>query len=67
MKLEKIRIFLYSWLPTGTYHKNLAIWNFFFQNLVNLGNFFFHEKSFVKSKSYFSDQNLAKIRQQKKH
>jgi hypothetical protein len=27
---KKNRIPPYSWLYTGTYHKNLAIWNFFF-------------------------------------
>jgi len=50
MKVEKNRILLYSWLPpTGTYHKNLVMWNlnfFFFQNLENLSHFF-HGKSFV--------------------
>ncbi len=25
MKVRKIKIILYSWLPTGTFHKNLAI------------------------------------------
>jgi hypothetical protein len=36
MKVEKNRILLFSWLPTGTYHENVA----------NLGQFF-HGKSFV--------------------
>jgi hypothetical protein len=26
---KKKKLFLYSWLPTGTYHLNLAIWIFF--------------------------------------
>jgi hypothetical protein len=30
MKVErKKKILSYSWLPTGTYYKNMAIWNFF--------------------------------------
>jgi hypothetical protein len=36
MKVEKSRILLDSWLPAGTYHKNLA----------NLGHFF-HENPFI--------------------
>jgi hypothetical protein len=45
MKVEKKGIFLYSWLPSGSYHKTgnlefLKIWN-----LGNLGHFS-HEKSF---------------------
>jgi hypothetical protein len=27
---KKNRVFLYSWLPTRTYHKKLAFWVFFF-------------------------------------
>ncbi len=40
---QKIRILLHSCLPTGTYHKNLGFWIYFF-NMVNLG-YSFHEKS----------------------
>jgi hypothetical protein len=41
MKVEKKNeILLFSWLPTGTDHKEKL------QNLANLGHFF-HEKSFV--------------------
>jgi hypothetical protein len=32
----KKKILLYSWLPTRTHHKYLAIWKFFLQNLANL-------------------------------
>jgi hypothetical protein len=28
-KKKKKKPYIYSWLPTGTYHKNLASWNFF--------------------------------------
>ncbi len=37
---NKIKIFLYSWLPTGTYHKNLAIWNFFSSKSGEFRSFF---------------------------
>jgi hypothetical protein len=44
---KKKEILMYSWLPFGTYHKNMAIWKPFFpQSLKNLGHFF-NEKSFV--------------------
>ncbi len=56
---KKIRILLYSWLPTGTYDKNLKIWIFSLWNLVNLDKFSMINPLY-KSKSYFSDQNLAK-------
>jgi hypothetical protein len=40
---ERERILWYSWLQTGTYHKNLANWNlfFFFKIWQILGFFFF--------------------------
>jgi hypothetical protein len=46
MKVEKKpKILLYSWLPAGTYHTNLAIFlKKILQNLANLGHFFIHEK-----------------------
>jgi hypothetical protein len=60
--VKKNRILLYSWLPIGTYHKNLVIWDFFFlQNLVNLGLFFFPCKTLCIA------QNLGKICLEKKH
>jgi hypothetical protein len=48
-------------LPAGTYHKNMAInLNYFWL----IWDHFSHENSFeYASKSYFSGQNLAKIRQ----
>jgi hypothetical protein len=54
MKVEKNRILLFSWLPTGTSHENLA----------NLGQFF-QENPLYKLKSYFSGRNLTKFRQKK--
>jgi hypothetical protein len=65
MKVElKIRILVYSWLPTGTYHKSLTIWIFFLQNLANSGQFF-HEKSFVQLEIIFFRLNWAKFRPKK--
>jgi hypothetical protein len=60
---KKNRILQYSWLSTGSSHKNLAIRIFLnLQNLANLGNFL-HAKSFVyRWKSYFSGRNLSKFR-----
>jgi len=40
---------LYSWLPTGTYYRNLEIWK---KNSSNI---------LYRLKSYFPGQNLAKI------
>jgi hypothetical protein len=34
MKVGKNKIILYSWLPIGTYHKNLAIKKNYVENLV---------------------------------
>jgi hypothetical protein len=36
---KKTRIPLYSWLPTGTYHKNLAIWKKIPSNFGEFGPF----------------------------
>jgi hypothetical protein len=48
MKVErKIKFLSYSWLPTGTYYKNMAIWNFFSLKGGVLGLFFPHKKSLV--------------------
>ncbi len=67
MKVGKKRIFLYSWLPAGTYHKNLAIWNFFFFKIWRSWVFSFSMRNPLhRLKPYFSGRNLAKIRQQKK-
>jgi hypothetical protein len=45
MKIERKTIILpYSWLPTGTYHKNLAILILLLK--INFGPFF-HQKSFA--------------------
>ncbi len=53
MKIEKLKLkFLqYSWLPTGTYSKNLA----------NLSIFFSLKNPLHSSKSYFLDQIFEKI------
>ncbi len=59
-KWKKNRILLYSWLPTGTQHKNLAIWNFLFFEIGELGPFF-PQKILYGFKSYFSGQNLTKF------
>jgi hypothetical protein len=40
MKVEKNRILLNSCLPTGTYHKNLAIWIDVSSNYGEFGLFF---------------------------
>jgi len=49
MKVEKkkTRILLYFWLPTGTYHKNLAIWKIKVLKIWRIWVIFFYEKSFV--------------------
>ncbi len=41
------KILSYSWLPTGTYYINMAIWNFFSLKCGIFGPFFFHKKSLV--------------------
>jgi hypothetical protein len=43
-KNKKNRILLYSWLPTATYHKNLAIWQKKNSKSGEFGPFFFMEK-----------------------
>jgi hypothetical protein len=40
MQKERKRILQYSWLPIGTYYKNLAIRKKFQQSLPNLAQFF---------------------------
>jgi hypothetical protein len=57
MKVKVRKMILpYSWLPTGTYRKNLPNWNYFLE-IWNLGHFS-HEKSLYRLKKYFSSQNL---------
>jgi hypothetical protein len=57
------RIPLYSWLHTGTYHKNLAIWNFFLFEIWRIWVKFSMKNPLHRSKAYFSGRILAKIRQ----
>jgi hypothetical protein len=65
---KKTRILLYSRLPTGTYHENLAIWKLFLKKSGEFGSLFFHEKSFInRLKSYFSSRNLIKFHHRKQH
>jgi len=56
-KINKIVILLYSWLSTGTYHKNLPIWGggkkINLKYLVNLGLFLCMKNPLYRSKSYF--------------
>jgi len=67
MKVEKHRILLYSWLPTGTYLKNLAIWHCFPLKSGEFGPIFPWKNLCVyRSKSYFSGWNLTKSHQNKK-
>jgi hypothetical protein len=48
VKVGKTKSFLYSWLPTtGTYHKNMAIWNFFSFEIWRIWANFPWKKSFV--------------------
>jgi hypothetical protein len=62
MKVEKKTIsLLYSWLPTGTYHKKLAIWYFFSFEIWRTWAKFSMKNPLVRSKSYFPGQNLAKF------
>jgi len=55
MKIEKkSESFNILWLPAGTDHKNLAIWNFilFFEIGRILGHFFSMENPLYRLKSY---------------
>jgi hypothetical protein len=61
MKVGKKNHFI-SWLPIGTYHKNLAIKKKNLENLVKLG-LFCMENPMCTLKSYFSSQNLVKFHQ----
>jgi hypothetical protein len=65
---KKIRILLYSWLPTGTYHKNLAIWKLsFFRNLTNLGHFFPWKILCIGQSHIFQVEIWGNFAQKKKH
>jgi hypothetical protein len=65
-KKEKKQILLYSWLPTKTYHKNLAIWILFcFEIWQIFGPFFFMKIPSYRLKSYFSHHNLTKLHPKK--
>jgi hypothetical protein len=56
---KKPESFLYFWLPTGTYHKKLVIWNFFSFEIWRIWAKISMKNPLVKSKSYFPGQNLA--------
>jgi len=65
MKIEKKSESFY--ILTGTYHKNLAIWKPLFSKIWKIWAIFFPtENPLYRSKSYFSGQNLAKLRLLKK-
>jgi len=66
-KKKKKKIFLYSWLPTGTYHKILAVWNLFLKKSGECGSFFPWKILCVGRNHIFLGWNLAKICQWKKH
>ncbi len=53
MKIENNKILSYSWLPTGTYYKNMAIWNFFSLKCGVFWAIFFPQKSLVKVEIIF--------------
>jgi hypothetical protein len=55
----------YAWLPTGTYHKHLMIWNFFPLKPCEFGQFF-SWNPLSRSKSCFSGWNLTNFRQLEK-
>jgi hypothetical protein len=56
---NKPRIVLYSWLPTGNYHKNLTICNLFSSKSGEFGALFPLKNPLYSSKSDFSSQNLT--------
>jgi hypothetical protein len=65
-KVENNRILLYSWLPTRTYHKNLAIWNFVSLKSGEFGPFFSNERSFLLVKIVFFRLKFGEISQKLK-
>jgi hypothetical protein len=56
-------IFLYSWLPSGRYHRALVIWNFFNLKSGKFGPPFFSMKKIhcIGENRIFSGPNFAKI------
>ncbi|CAK9882197.1 unnamed protein product, partial [Sphagnum jensenii] len=60
MKVEKNRILLYFCVPTVSYHKTLAMWNFFSWKSGEYGPFFPMKDPSYRSKSYFSGRSLEK-------
>ncbi len=54
MKVEKNRILLYFCVPTVSYHKTLAMWNFFSWKSGEYIPFFPMKDPLYRSKSYFS-------------
>jgi hypothetical protein len=57
MKVKVRKIILpYSWLPTGTYHKNLPNWNYFLES--GIWAIFPMKNPLYRLKKYFSGQNL---------
>ncbi len=51
---------LYSWLPTGTYYKNLVIWKIYFLEIWQIWVISFMKNPLYGLKTYFSGQNLVK-------
>ncbi len=60
MKVEKNRILLYSCVPTVSYDKTLAMWNFFSWKSGEYGPFFPMKDPLYRSKAYFSGRSLEK-------
>ncbi len=51
----KVKVkYLYSWLPTRTYHKNLEFWNFLFFKIWQTWAIFSMKDPSYRLKSYFS-------------
>jgi hypothetical protein len=59
MKVGKNKIILYSWLPIGTYHKNLAIK----KKILKFGEIgpFLHGKSYVYVEIIFFKSKFGEI------
>jgi hypothetical protein len=63
-KIKFNRILLYSWLPTGSYHKIMAILIFLSFKFGEFGSFSC-ENSLYRLKSYFPGRNLMKLAHKK--
>jgi hypothetical protein len=62
LKKKKKRIFQYSWLPIGTYYKNLTIWKKFSQRFPKFDSIFCMKNQFLQVKNQnFLGWNLVKI------